>query len=66
MSLEKTFNCRFVLADGEQFEGKFIISNRDLFERYLIKHRLCKRGDKIDSIIFEDMVLSYAGKRKEF
>lgn len=66
MSLEKTFNCRFVLTDGAQFEGKFTINNRDLFERYLRKHKLYKEGDHIDSIVFEDMTLSYAGERKEF
>lgn len=66
MSLEKMFNCKFILADGEQFEGKFIINNRIKFEQYLSKHKLCKKGDHIDSIVFEDMTLSYAGKRKEF
>lgn len=57
MSLEKTFKCRFILADGEQFEGYFTIKNRIKFQRYLEKHKLCKSSDKVDEIIFESMVL---------
>ena len=64
MSLEKTFRCRFILADGTNFSGKFTIDNRITFERYLIRHKLCTKTDTIDEIIFESMVLNNVRKRE--
>lgn len=64
MSFQKTVSCRIILADGQQVRGELNISNRQEFERYLSKKKICKKSEMVDEIIFESMVLKDVRKRE--